>query len=80
MKFGTIENVAERYFNQYNTENLKKKRSYRYFSDERKPWANQDYKRFYEGIKKFNNESLANKKIAKYMGKHIDPNHVRYER
>lgn len=49
-------------------------------SAERTEWNPEDYEKFYEAIKKFNNEQLANKKIAKFMGSHIDPNHVRYER
>mmetsp|Transcript_20835 Transcript_20835/g.38680 ORF Transcript_20835/g.38680 Transcript_20835/m.38680 type:complete len:357 (+) Transcript_20835:431-1501(+) len=64
----------------YNSSEEIKKRSYRYFSHERTPWSKDDFDKFYEGLELFNTEQLANKKIARYMGRHIDPNHVRYER
>lgn len=64
----------------YNSPEEVKKRSYRYFSNERTPWSKDDFEKFYEGLELYNSEQLANKKIARHMGNHIDPNHVRYER
>jgi len=72
--------MATRFLEFYESSEEKKKRSYRYFSEDRPEWTEKDFERFYKAIEKFNNEPLANKRIAKYMGKHIDPNHVRYER
>ncbi len=75
-----LDRVANKLNDFYNKPEEREKRKYRYFSDDRPEWTEQDYSKFYEALKIFNNESLANKKIAKFMGKHIDPNHVRFER
>lgn len=75
-----IERVCGKLNEIFESPEEKLKRSYKYFSSERTEWNPEDYEKFYEAIKKFNNEQLANKKIAKFMGPHIDPNHVRYER
>lgn len=75
-----IDQVASKILGIYESPEEKLKRSYKYFSKERTEWNPEDYEKFYVALKKFNNEQLANKKIAKFMGPHIDPNHVRYER
>ena len=51
-----------------------------YFSKEKTPWTEKDYKKFQDAMELFDDQALANKKIAQYMGSHIDSNHVRYER
>jgi len=51
-----------------------------YFSKEKTPWTENDYSKFQEAFDLFDDQALANKKIAQYMGSHIDSNHVRYER
>ena len=38
-----------------------------------KKWSDEDYKKFYEAVELFKESQLSNKKIAKYMGDHIDP-------
>lgn len=75
-----IEKVAKNILDTYDSPEERLKRSYKYFSKERTEWNPEDYEKFYLAIKKYNSEQLANKKIAKFMGPHIDPNHVRYER
>ena len=75
-----LEKISSKILETYESPEEKLKRSYKYFSKERTEWNPEDYERFYIAIKKFNSEQLANKKIAKFMGPHIDPNHVRYER
>ena len=75
-----IDRVASKLAEIYESPEEKLKRSYKYFSKERTEWNPEDYEKFYVAMKKYNNEQLANKKIAKFMGPHIDPNHVRYER
>jgi len=68
-------------YEEYNTSNeTKKEREYMYYSEEKPRWTEEDYKKFEEGLKIFKDCPSANRKIAKYMGKHIHPNHVRYER
>lgn len=45
-----------------------------------KNWTNEDFTKFDEAFEKFNKHQLANIKIAKYMGPHIEPNHVKLYR
>ncbi|CDW88250.1 UNKNOWN [Stylonychia lemnae] len=45
-----------------------------------KKWSEQDYKRFLEAVDLFKDSQLGNKKIAKYMGDHIDPIQIRHEK
>lgn len=40
-------------------------------------WTEEDLQRFQKGCEMYNNASLPNQKIAKYMGKHIFPSHVK---
>ncbi|OMJ94054.1 hypothetical protein SteCoe_2824 [Stentor coeruleus] len=75
-----IGKIASKIIGIYESPEEKLKRSYKYFSKERTEWNPEDYEKFYAAMKIYNNEQLANKKIAKFMGPHIDPNHVRYER
>ena len=51
-----------------------------YFSKEKTPWTEKDYAKFKEAFDLYDDATLANKKIAQFMGSHIDSNHVRYER
>ncbi len=53
---------------------------YKYYSEEKRPWSREDYERFEEALQLFKSSPMANRKIAKYMGSHIQPNHVRYEK
>lgn len=45
-----------------------------------KQWSDLDFERFNEGVELFKDSQLSNKKIAKYMGEHIDPLRIRYEK
>jgi hypothetical protein len=40
-------------------------------------WTQEDIEKFEEGMKKFGHLQLANIKIAKFMGSHIEPSHVK---
>lgn len=42
------------------------------------PWTTKDYQQFLERLKEYINYPTNNKKIASYMGSHIEPNHVKY--
>jgi hypothetical protein len=75
-----MDKLASKVLEIFESPEEKLKRSYKYFSSERTEWNPEDYEKFYVALKKYNSEQLANKKIAKFMGPHIDPNHVRYER
>ena len=45
-----------------------------------KQWTESDFQRFYEAVELFKDSQLSNKKIAKYMGNHIDPVRIRLEK
>eukprot|EP00347_Sterkiella_histriomuscorum_P011160 403373523 len=45
-----------------------------------KKWSENDQKKFYEAVELFKDSQLGNKKIAKYMGEHIDPIQIRHEK
>jgi hypothetical protein len=40
-------------------------------------WSNEDLKKFDDGLRLFGHCQLANNKIAKYMGSHIEVSHVK---
>jgi hypothetical protein len=63
--------------NYYEHHSIKNERIYK-IENMALEWSEEDYKRFNEGFKKFRNHQLSNNKIAKYMGSHIEVNHVRY--
>lgn len=75
-----LNRLSEQLLAYFNSPEQVKLRSYRYFNEERPQWTKEDYKKFEEAMDLYNNDQLANKKIAKFMGRHIDANHVRYER
>ena len=43
-------------------------------------WTDQDYQRFYAAVELFKESQQCNKKIAKYMGPHIDFNRIKLEK
>jgi len=43
-------------------------------------WTEKDFKKFYEGLEKYKSHQLANRKIATYMGPHIQSSHVKFYR
>lgn len=57
---------------------MRKKRDYKFHSDDRVEWPQEWYKKFFEGLYKFCDLTINNKKIAKYMNPSVKPNHVRY--
>jgi hypothetical protein len=63
--------------NYYEHHSIKNERIYK-IENMALEWSEEDYKRFNEGFKKFRNHQLSNNKIAKYMGSHVEVNHVRY--
>ena len=74
-----IESSIESYINYINSPTIVKKRSYIFHTlHPNKKWINEEYKNFLEGLNKYFDLTINNKKIAKHMGNHIKPNHVRY--
>lgn len=65
------------YINYINSPKTQGERSYLYHSDKRSEWTHEQYKTFLEGLNKYFDIVVNNRKIAKYMGD-IDPNHVRF--
>jgi len=75
-----LDRLSEQLLSYFNSPDQVQLRSYRYFNEERLQWTKEDYAKFEEAMDLYNSDQLANKKIAKFMGRHIDANHVRYER
>ena len=75
-----IEEAMKDYKEYINSEETKKKREYMYYSEEKPQWTPEDYEKFEQALEIYKDTPCANKRIAKYMGDHIHPNHVRYER
>ena len=73
-----VEEAIPAYVEYVSSPESKKEREYMYYSGDKIPWNSEDYAKFEEALQVFKNSPMANRKIAKYMGKHIHPNHVRY--
>lgn len=72
-------NLAISSYNQYiNDPQSVKKRSYKFHSEESFQWSVSQYQKFLEGLLKFYDTPVNNKKIAKFMGPCIKANHVRH--
>jgi hypothetical protein len=76
----SLNQLSEQLLAYFNSPDQVQLRSYRYFNEDRPQWTKEDFAKFEEAMDLYNSDQLANKKIAKYMGRHIDANHVRYER
>ena len=63
----------------YHDDNTKNNRIYK-LENLAMNWTETDYKKFHEGLEKFKTHQLANRKIATYMGTHIQTSHVKYYR
>lgn len=55
-----------------------RKRSYKFHSENSFKWTPAIFKKFLQGLSLYFDTPLNNRKIAKYMGPNIHPNHVRY--
>jgi hypothetical protein len=72
-----MENIKEEYISNYfEREDMKKRRSYK-MENAGFNWSEQDTLKFEEGVKLYGHCQLANNKIAKYMGQHIETSHVK---
>ena len=63
--------------NYYEHSSIKNERVYK-IENMALEWSEDDYKKFFEGFKRYRTHQLSNNKIAKFMGSHIEVNHVRY--
>lgn len=72
-----LEQICSSYLKDYyNTEDTKNKRIYK-MENAGSNWTQEDIKRFNEGMRLYGHCQLANTKIAKYMGSHIETSHVK---
>jgi len=71
-------NSIENYQNYFNSPTIAKKRSYIFHTSHRKKFTADECKRFLEGLHKYYDTPVNNKRIAKHIGPHIKPNHVRF--
>ena len=79
--FSSIEKITEAlvsYEENINSPSMKKKRAYKFHSEERGEWTENIYKRFLEGLTKYYDNSINNNKIAKFIGNGISANHVKF--
>ncbi|CAK63227.1 unnamed protein product (macronuclear) [Paramecium tetraurelia] len=72
-----VNSAIDEYVNYINAPKTQQKRSYIYHSDNREEWKEEQYKQFLEGLHKYFEIVVNNKKIAKFMGD-VNPNHVRF--
>ncbi|CAD8211184.1 unnamed protein product [Paramecium pentaurelia] len=72
-----VNSAIDEYLNYINAPKTQQKRSYIYHSDNREEWKEEQYKQFLEGLYKYFEIVVNNKKIAKFMGD-VNPNHVRF--
>jgi len=68
----------ENYQNYFNSPTMAKKRSYIFHTSHRKKFSTDECKKFLEGLHKYYDTPVNNKRIAKHIGPHIKPNHVRF--
>jgi len=68
----------ENYQNYFDDPTIAKKRSYIFHTSHRKKFSSDECKKFLEGLHKFYDTPVNNKKIAKHIGPHIKSNHVRF--
>jgi hypothetical protein len=68
----------ENYVNYFNAPHTAKKRSYVFHTTQRRKLTDDECKKFLEGLLKFYDTPVNNKKIAKHIGPHIKPNHIRF--
>lgn len=76
--FEKINETIQIYEEMINSPTMKKKRAYKFHSEERGEWTENIYRKFLEGLLKFYDNSINNKKIAKFIGSSISANHVKF--
>mmetsp|Transcript_27930 Transcript_27930/g.24593 ORF Transcript_27930/g.24593 Transcript_27930/m.24593 type:complete len:202 (-) Transcript_27930:1017-1622(-) len=73
-----VNEAIEEYNIYLNAPNVAKKRDYMYHTDERKKFTEDECRKFLEALNKYYDTPVNNRKIAKYIGKDIKPNHIRF--
>ena len=68
----------DNYQNYFNSPTVAKKRSYIFHTSHRRKFNQDECKKFLEGLHKFYDTPVNNKKIAKHIGPHIKANHIRF--
>lgn len=80
-RFSSNEKILEalhNYDEMINSPTMKKKRAYKFHSEDRGEWTETIYKKFLEGLLKYFDCSINNKKIAKFIGSSISANQVKF--
>lgn len=73
-----INEALQSYDEIINSPTMKKKRAYKFHSEERCEWSESIYKKFLEGLLKYYDHSINNRKIAKFIGSGISANQVKF--
>jgi hypothetical protein len=72
-----LEEISNNYiYSYYEAEESKTKRQYK-MENAGVNWSKDDIEKFYEGLRRFGHTQLANTRIAKFMGAHIEVSHVK---
>ena len=57
---------------------MQEKRKYIFHTDDRLEWSDEQYFKFLQGLDKYYQDPINNKKIARFIDTAVRPNHVRY--
>jgi len=68
----------ENYIHYFNAPHIAKKRSYIFHTTQRRKLTDDECRKFLEGLLKYYDTPVNNKKIARHIGPHIKPNHIRF--
>lgn len=75
---GKLEEIFEFYQQIINSPAMQKKREYRFHTESRGGWTPEMYQKFLEGLERYLDVPINNKKIAKFVGANARSNHVRF--
>ena len=72
------EKAIEEYNQYFNDPSIQKQRDYIFHKEDREEWDEETGKRFLEGLLKFFDVTINNKKISTFIGGSVLPNHVKF--
>jgi hypothetical protein len=73
-----LEEILEFYEQIINSPAMQKKREYCFHTENRGGWTTEMYQKFLDGLERYFDIPINNKKIAKFVGAHARSNHVRF--
>lgn len=73
-----LQEIFDFYQQIINSPAMQKKREYRFHTENRGGWTSEMYQKFLEGLERYLDVPINNKKIAKFVGANARSNHVRF--